>query len=76
MTLQKRIPVGAGLGGGSSDAARTLLALDRLSRANRAAKDLSDFAARFGSDLSFFVHGSSAVCTGRGSPARPRPYLD
>ena len=77
MALGKRIPVGAGLGGGSSDAARALLALDRLSGTNRSTDALSAFAARFGSDLSFFVHAASAVCTGRGEVvraiARPAP---
>jgi len=76
-TLQKRIPVGAGLGGGSSDAARTLLALNQLWEAEWAADVLSAFAARFGSDLSFFVYGPSSVCRGRGEVvvpiARPTP---
>jgi 4-diphosphocytidyl-2-C-methyl-D-erythritol kinase len=71
VTLGKRIPVGAGLGGGSSDAARTLLALDRLSDTRLPAEDLSAFAARFGSDLSFFVYGRSAVCRGRGEQVMP-----
>jgi 4-diphosphocytidyl-2C-methyl-D-erythritol kinase len=76
-TLHKQIPVGAGLGGGSSDAARTLLGLNQLWEAGRAANDLSAFAARFGSDLSFFCHGPSSVCRGRGEVVvpipRPRP---
>jgi 4-diphosphocytidyl-2-C-methyl-D-erythritol kinase len=75
--LQKRIPVGAGLGGGSSDGAATLAALNRLWGAGRTPQQLSDLAARFGSDLSFFFHGPSSVCTGRGEVvrpiARPRP---
>jgi 4-diphosphocytidyl-2C-methyl-D-erythritol kinase len=71
--LQKQIPVGAGLGGGSSDAARTLLGLNRLYRAGRAVDDLSAFAARFGSDLSFFLYGPSSICTGRGEVVRPIP---
>ena len=70
-SLQKRIPVGAGLGGGSSDAARTLLGLNRLWRANVRANDLSAFAARFGSDLPFFFHGPSSVCRGRGEKVTP-----
>src|SRR5689334_13715066 len=70
-TLQKRIPVGAGLGGGSSDAARTLMGLNRLWRMGRAADELSAFAARFGSDLPFFFHGPSSVCRGRGEIVRP-----
>jgi len=72
-TLHKRIPVGAGLGGGSSDAARALLALNRLWSTGRAADDLSAFAARFGSDLPFFFFGPSSVCSGRGEIVRPVP---
>ena len=72
-TLQKRIPVGAGLGGGSSDAARTLMGLNRLWRMGRAADDLSAFAARFGSDLPFFFHGPSSICRGRGEKVMPVP---
>jgi 4-diphosphocytidyl-2-C-methyl-D-erythritol kinase len=76
-TLHKRIPIGAGLGGGSSDAARTLLGLNQLWEACGSADVLSAFAARFGSDLSFFFHGPSSVCRGRGELVmpiqRPRP---
>ncbi|MGH7192786.1 MAG: 4-(cytidine 5'-diphospho)-2-C-methyl-D-erythritol kinase, partial [Candidatus Saccharimonadales bacterium] len=71
--LHKRIPVGAGLGGGSSDAARTLLGLNQLWGSGRAADDLSAFAARFGSDLPFFFHGSSSACQGRGEIVTPLP---
>ncbi len=70
-TLEKRIPVGAGLGGGSSDAARTLLGLNRLWRADWPADHLSGFAAQFGSDLPFFFHGPSSVCSGRGEIVKP-----
>lgn len=69
--LHKRIPMGAGLGGGSSDAARTLLALNQLWGCDRAADVLSAFAARFGSDLPFFFHGASSICKGRGEIVRP-----
>jgi 4-diphosphocytidyl-2-C-methyl-D-erythritol kinase len=72
-TLQKRIPMGAGLGGGSSDAARALLGLNQLWESGRAANDLSAFAARFGSDLPFFFHGPSSVCRGRGELVQPVP---
>lgn len=70
-TLKKSIPMGAGLGGGSSDAARTLLALNQLWGVGRAADDLSAFAARFGSDLPFFFHGPSSICRGRGEIVQP-----
>jgi 4-diphosphocytidyl-2-C-methyl-D-erythritol kinase len=71
--LEKRIPVGAGLGGGSSDGAFALMALNRLWRSGGAANVLSAFAARFGSDLSFFFHGPSSVCRGRGEIVSPVP---
>ncbi len=71
--LQKRIPVGAGLGGGSSDGAFALLAVNHLLNLNWPAQRLSDFAARFGSDLSFFFHGPSSICTGRGQIVQPTP---
>jgi 4-diphosphocytidyl-2-C-methyl-D-erythritol kinase len=71
--LQKRIPVGAGLGGGSSDGAFTLRALNRLLGLDWPASRLSEVAARFGSDLSFFLFGPSSVCTGRGEIVRPIP---
>jgi 4-diphosphocytidyl-2-C-methyl-D-erythritol kinase len=79
--LQKRIPVGAGLGGGSSDGAFALLGLNHFLGLNWPPQRLSDFAARFGSDLSFFFHGPSSICTGRGqivsptSPPKPRYAL-
>jgi 4-diphosphocytidyl-2-C-methyl-D-erythritol kinase len=72
--LTKRTPVGAGLGGGSSNAARMVLALDRLfpgSGGGRSTGELSAFAARFGSDLPFFLAGPSSVCAGRGEIVRP-----
>jgi 4-diphosphocytidyl-2-C-methyl-D-erythritol kinase len=69
--LQKRIPIGAGLGGGSSDGAFTLKALDQLLGLNTPREVLSELAARFGSDLSFFLHGSSSICTGRGEVVKP-----
>jgi len=69
--LQKRIPVGAGLGGGSSDGAFALLAVNHLFNLNWPPDRLSDFAAQFGSDLSFFFHGPSSICTGRGQIVHP-----
>ncbi len=69
--LQKRIPVGAGLGGGSSDAARTLLAVNRLLKLNVGEPELAALASELGSDVSFFLHGPSAICEGRGEIVRP-----
>lgn len=69
--LQKRIPISAGLGGGSSDAARTLLALDRIWDLSLPAQQLTGLAAQLGSDVPFFLHGPSSVCTGRGEKVCP-----
>lgn len=69
--LQKRIPIGGGLGGGSSNAATTLLALDQLWESRRGRDFLAEVAAKLGSDVPFFLHGSSSVCTGRGEVVRP-----
>ncbi len=64
--LTKRIPVGAGLGGGSSDAAGVLWGLNRLwgFPINRA--DLTEIGLLIGSDVPFFLYGKTAICRGRG----------
>ncbi|MBM4083267.1 MAG: 4-(cytidine 5'-diphospho)-2-C-methyl-D-erythritol kinase [Planctomycetes bacterium] len=64
--LRKRIPVGGGMGGGSSDAAATLKGLNRLWRLELSDEELRSFAARLGSDVAFFITGGTAVCHGRG----------
>jgi 4-diphosphocytidyl-2-C-methyl-D-erythritol kinase len=70
--LHKRIPAGAGLAGGSSDAVATLKALNRIWNADWDDSRLARFAQAFGSDLSFFfANTGSAVCTGRGEIVRP-----
>jgi 4-diphosphocytidyl-2-C-methyl-D-erythritol kinase len=75
--LQKRIPAGAGLGGGSSDGARALLGLNSLWNTHQSLDVLANFSARFGSDLPFFFFGPSSICTGRGEHvraiSRPKP---
>jgi 4-diphosphocytidyl-2-C-methyl-D-erythritol kinase len=68
--LEKQIPSGAGLGGGSSDAARTLLALNRFWHLDRPVDDLAPLAARLGSDVPFFLYPPSAICAGRGERVR------
>jgi len=69
--LKKRIPWGAGLGGGSSDAATTLSALNRLWKLKLKTLDLVELAARLGSDVPFFVHGGAALIEGRGEKVMP-----
>lgn len=64
--LLKRIPVGAGLGGGSADAAAALVALDRLWRLNMDFATLGAIASSIGSDVRFFLHGGLALGRGRG----------
>jgi len=69
--LQKKIPHGAGLGGGSSDAASTLLALNQLFETNLPREALSKIAETIGSDIPFFIFQSAALCKGRGELVTP-----
>ncbi|OYT73664.1 MAG: 4-(cytidine 5'-diphospho)-2-C-methyl-D-erythritol kinase [Chloracidobacterium sp. CP2_5A] len=71
--LQKRIPMQAGLGGGSSDAAVTLLALRRLWKADIPDAELREMAARLGADVPFFLFGGTALGLGRGDLIFPLP---
>jgi 4-diphosphocytidyl-2-C-methyl-D-erythritol kinase len=72
ITLIKRIPSAAGMGGGSSDAAATLAGLNRLWNLARTPAELLHLAASLGSDIGFFLGGSStAVCRGRGELVEP-----
>ncbi len=64
--LQKRVPVAAGLGGGSSNAAAVLLALQRWWKLPLSAETLLHMAAALGSDVPFFLRGGLALCEGRG----------
>lgn len=64
--LDKNIPIGAGLGGGSSDAVATLLGLNKLWRIGFDEKKLISLASKLGSDTAFFVMGNTAICRGRG----------
>lgn len=64
--LHKKIPSGAGLGGGSSDAAFTLKMLDRLFNLSLSEAQLKEYAARIGSDCPFFLYNSPMVAQGRG----------
>ena len=71
IALHKHIPHGAGLGGGSSDAASTLLALNELFDEPLARDQLLGIAAQIGSDVPFFFACSAAVCRGRGEIVTP-----
>lgn len=69
--LTKRIPMGAGLGGGSSDAAATLKALNQLWALGVPDAELAEWSAELGSDVPFFFALPAAWCTGRGEKAVP-----
>lgn len=69
--LKKKIPHGAGLGGGSSDAASTLLALNKLFETNLPGEALAKIAGTLGSDVPFFIFQSPALCKGRGELVTP-----
>lgn len=69
--IHKRIPLGAGLGGGSSDAAAALQLLDRVWGLDLGAKELAGFAALLGSDVPFFLTGGTCLCQGRGERVVP-----
>lgn len=71
ISLKKIIPHGAGLGGGSSDAAHTLLALNSLHESRLSPEKLHEIAAALGSDIPFFLSPSAARCTGRGEIIEP-----
>lgn len=72
ITLVKRIPAAAGLAGGSSDAAATLMALNRFWKLRLDTLELQRLASQLGSDVAFFVDGTSAaVCYGRGEIIEP-----
>ena len=71
--LEKTSPVGAGLGGGSADAAAALKALDALFELHLSPQALSAYAARLGSDCAFFLHDSPMMGSGRGEILTPFP---
>src|SRR5947209_6226612 len=65
--LTKRIPMGGGLGGGSSNAAAILLALPALAGRNPSIPELADYAAQLGSDVPYFLYGRAALGLGGGT---------
>ncbi|HLF72055.1 MAG TPA: 4-(cytidine 5'-diphospho)-2-C-methyl-D-erythritol kinase [Dehalococcoidia bacterium] len=76
IVLEKGIPAGMGLGGGSSDAAAVLRGLDRFWGLDLGMARLMAVAARVGSDVPFFLHGGAALATGRGEAVEPLPDGD
>jgi len=73
LKLEKRIPVGGGLGGGSSDAAAMLLAVNDLFELELSLDELASIGATLGSDVPFLVHGGSAVVEGLGDRLTHHP---
>jgi len=69
--LQKRTPLAAGLGGGSSNAAAVLKGLSQLWQVDTPPDMLGELAARIGSDINFFLAGGAALCRGRGEQVEP-----
>ncbi|UCF78953.1 MAG: 4-(cytidine 5'-diphospho)-2-C-methyl-D-erythritol kinase [Candidatus Eiseniibacteriota bacterium] len=75
ITLEKGIPVASGLGGGSSDAACTLLGLNRLWELGLSSGELAEVAEGIGSDVPFFVRGGAQMVEGRGERLTPLEEL-
>jgi 4-diphosphocytidyl-2-C-methyl-D-erythritol kinase len=71
LALDKRLPMGGGLGGGSSDAATTLVVLNRLWQLGRTEDELAALALELGADVPLFVRGHSAFGRGRGEQLTP-----
>ena len=69
--VAKSVPAQAGMGGGSSDAASTLLALNRLWKLNLSKQHLADIGLKLGADVPFFIHGSNAWVEGIGEQIKP-----
>ena len=74
--IEKNIPVAAGLAGGSTDAAATLFALNKLFDNVLSDEKINNLCAKLGSDLNFCLKGGCAICTSRGENIRPIPYLE
>jgi 4-diphosphocytidyl-2-C-methyl-D-erythritol kinase len=70
LTLTKNVPAGSGLGSGSSDAAATLMGINRFFKLGLGKKELAGLAAKLGSDVAFFLDGPLALCTGRGEKVK------
>ncbi|HWP58223.1 MAG TPA: 4-(cytidine 5'-diphospho)-2-C-methyl-D-erythritol kinase [Candidatus Acidoferrales bacterium] len=73
--IHKRIPVGAGLGGGSSDAASTILGLNRLFQTGMDLRAMAELGSRIGADVPFFIYGRPARVGGKGERVSPLSSL-
>lgn len=73
ISIEKEIPVAAGLAGGSSDAAATLKGLNELWNLNLSIDTLAELGAKIGSDVSFCIYGGTALATGRGEIIQKLP---
>lgn len=71
LALNKRLPVGGGVGGGSSDAATTLIGLNRLWNTRLGLRELAEIGAELGADVPVFVHGETAWAEGIGEQLTP-----
>ena len=76
ITIEKHIPVAAGLAGGSANAAAVLVGIDLMWQLGLTQEELQTLAARLGSDVPFCVMGGTALATGRGEKLSPLPDLD
>jgi len=76
ITIDKRIPVGAGLAGGSTNAAAVLVGLDLMWQLGLTQEELQDLGAKLGSDVPFCIAGGTAIATGRGERLSPLPSVD
>jgi 4-diphosphocytidyl-2-C-methyl-D-erythritol kinase len=76
ITIKKRIPVAAGLAGGSTNAAAVLVGIDLLWNLGLTFAELEELGATLGSDVPFCISGGTAIATGRGEQLSPLPSLD
>lgn len=76
ITLEKNIPVSAGLGGGSSNAATFMLMINEIFNLNLSIKDLQNISLNFGSDIYFFLENKACIIEGRGDVVKPIKKFD
>ena len=76
INIRKRIPVSAGLAGGSADAAAVFVGMNRLFNTQLSVSDLMRLSLKLGSDIPFCIIGGTKLCEGRGEIITPLPFLD